>query len=219
MTYRDDREADQARIAALEGELAAAKSRVDELEGKRSRALVLASTSALSAPGGPQQAKWVGAPMRLELTRKFDGAFPVDRFEDLADLIREHTRERGRVEIMRSSMSWSIDQRGVGPFTNVTVSVRNDVTTLTVSDKLGSVAGAIYGGIGGGVGGGLIVAPIFASLALPMLAPVFIIGWLGGIFGLSRAMFKSAARRRAVALQTLFDVVGAEIEQTLAAKP
>ena len=33
MTYRDDRDADRARIAALEAELATAKRRVDELEG------------------------------------------------------------------------------------------------------------------------------------------------------------------------------------------
>jgi len=38
MTYRDDRDADQARIAALETELRQARERIDELEG---RSLVL----------------------------------------------------------------------------------------------------------------------------------------------------------------------------------
>ncbi|NVB78775.1 MAG: hypothetical protein HOV81_10305 [Kofleriaceae bacterium] len=220
MTYRDDRDADQARIAALEGELAAAKDRIDELEGKQSQALVLASASALAArDSSPAAAKWFGAPTRLELTRKFDGAFPVDKLEDLVDTIREHTRQRGRVELLRSSVTWAAERRGTGPFTMVTVSVRDNVTTLLVSDELGQLAGAVYGGVGGGVGGSLIVAPIFASIAMPMLTPVFVAGWLGGFFGLTRTIFKSAAKRRAIALQRVFDAVGAEIEKKLRAAP
>jgi len=35
VSYRDDRDADRARIEALEQELAQAKAKVDELEGKR----------------------------------------------------------------------------------------------------------------------------------------------------------------------------------------
>ena len=36
MSYRDDRDADQARIEALELELARARDRISELEGKQS---------------------------------------------------------------------------------------------------------------------------------------------------------------------------------------
>ncbi len=218
MTYRNDRDADQARIAALEAELASARSRIDQLEGKQSQALVVASANALAArDGSPAAAKWFGAPMRLELTRKFDGAFPIDKLEDLVDTIREHTREQGRVELLRSSLTWSSHHRGTGPLTSVIVSIRDNVTSLVVTDRLGQLAGAIYGGVGGGVGGGLIVAPIFASIAVPMLTPVFVLGWLGGFFGLTRTIFKSSAKKRAVALQQLFDVVVADIEKALRA--
>jgi len=71
------------------------------------------------------------------------------------------------------------------------------------------------GGVGGGVGGGGISLPIIASAAVPFLAPVFILGWLGGVFLGARAIYKRAARRRAVALQQLFDVLVADIERTL----
>jgi hypothetical protein len=47
MTYRDDRDADQARIAALEQELAATRDKLAALEGRQSQALVLASQGAL----------------------------------------------------------------------------------------------------------------------------------------------------------------------------
>src|SRR5262249_3681251 len=66
MTYRDDREADRARIAALEQELAAARDKVAALEGRQSQALVLASQGALvrgSSDGAI--AKWFGAPANL----------------------------------------------------------------------------------------------------------------------------------------------------------
>lgn len=219
MTYRDDRDADQARIAALEGELAAAKQRIGELEGKQSTALVRAGGGALAmgAPSSRAATRWLGAPVRLELSRRFDAAFPIDKFEDLIDTIREATRDRGRVELLRSSMAWwaSSSDRGTGPFTCVTVTVKDGATTLSVTDRLGQLAGGLFGGLGGGLGGGGIAAPLFASFAVPVLAPVFFVGWFGGVYGLTRTIYKRAAKRRALALQSLFDLLEAEISKTL----
>ena len=218
MTYRDDRDADQARIAALESELSAAKQRIDELEGKRSQALVLASSREL-APGGKAHAaqRWLGAPLRLELARRFDGAYPTDKFEELIDRIRDVTRDRGRTELLRTSVAWwaSSPERSAGPFTCVTVSVKDNVTSLSVTDRLGALAGVWFGGLGGGVGGGGIMAPIGATIAMPVLAPVWFAAWFGGFYALSRRLFKRSAKKRAEALQQLYDIVEREIEQAL----
>ncbi len=219
MTYRDDREADQARIAALEQELAAAREQLATLEGRQSQALVLASQSALvPSGGGSVAARWFGAPGHLQLARRFDGAFPTDRFEELIERIREVTRDPGRTELLKSSLTWfaSRGEKSTGPYRVVTVTVRDGSTTLTVTDRLAGLAGAIYGGVGGGVGGGGLSLPILASTAVPVLAPVFLLGWLGGVFLGARAIYKRAARRRAVALQQLFDVLVADIERALA---
>ncbi|HEU0032363.1 MAG TPA: hypothetical protein VFQ53_17145 [Kofleriaceae bacterium] len=220
MTYRDDRDADQARIAALEADLAAANQRIAELEGRREQALVLASGgNALTAPApGTAAKRWFGAPLQLELTRRFGGTFPTDRFEDLIERIRAIVRDPGRSELLRSSLTWSATpgEKSIGPFLVVTVSVKDGATTLTVTDRLGQAAGAIYGGIGGGVGGGAIVAPIFASIAVPVLAPVFVLGWLGGVYAGARAIFKRVARRRAERLQVLFDALAEEIATRIA---
>jgi len=218
MTYRDDRDADRARIAALESELAEARDKIDELEGRRSQALVLAS------PGGAlavteqrdRAAAWLGAPLRLELTRDFDGALPADRFEDLLPPIRELTGDTGRCEILRASFSW-FSTAGTGmnagaPAVIVTVTVKDGRTTLTVTQRLGAIAGALFGGFGGGLGGGAIVAPIFASIAVPVLAPVFILGWLGGIYGTTRWLYRRTARKHAQKLQALFERLVVEID-------
>jgi len=215
MTYRDDRDADRARITALEAELATANKKVAELEGRRDQALVLASGGALArADTAPSAAKtWFGAPLRLALSKRFEAAFPTERFEDLIERIRSVTRDPGRSELLRSSLTWwaSAGHQSMGPFTVVTVTVKEGLTTLTVTDRLGPLAGALYGGIGGGVGGGGIVAPIAASIAVPILAPVFLLGWLGGIYAGTRLLFKRTARRRAEALQQLFDALVEEI--------
>jgi hypothetical protein len=219
MTYRDDRDADQARIAALEQELEATRDKLATLEGRQSQALVLASQGGLVPSGGSSvAARWFGAPGQLQLARRFDGAFPADRFEELIERIREVTRDPGRTELLKSSLTWfaSRGEKSTGPYRVVTVTVRDGSTTLTVTDRLAGLAGAIYGGVGGGVGGGGLSLPILASTAVPVLAPVFLLGWLGGVFLGARAIYKRAARRRAVALQQLFDVLDADIERTLA---
>jgi hypothetical protein len=217
MTYRDDRDADRARIEALEQELAQTKAKVEELEGKRSQALVLASSGGLTPTNKSASAKWAGAPFRLELMRSWDKEFPVDQFEDLIDGIREITRDNGRIELLRSSMTWSSSsqEKGVGPYITLRISVKNGVTKLEVTDRLSGLAGVIFGAIGGGVGGGAIALPIFAAVSAPLLAPVIAAGWFGGFYVGLRKIFKSRARKRAENLQQVFDRVAADIDAKL----
>ena len=80
---------------------------------------------------------------------------------------------------------------------------------------LGPLAGGVFGGLGGGLGGGAIAAPIIAPIAVPVLTPLFIVGWLGGFYGLTRTVYKRAAKRRAQALQSLFELLEGEIAKTL----
>ena len=218
MTYRDDRDADRARIEALEAELAAAQRKIEELEGKRSLALAAIGKTSLIGTGGRPKAPWYGAPLRLELAHIFDGEYPRDELETLIDLIRGITREPGRAELLKSSITWSAgtNPKATGPFTVVTVSVRDGRTSLLVTDSLGQLAGGLYGGLGGGLGGGAIMVPIIAFLSMPALIPVAVGTWLGGVFLGTRAIFKRAARRRQDALEHLFTALVEEISRRLA---
>jgi len=213
VTYRDDRDADQARIEALEGELAVANKRIAELEGRREQALVLASESAPSTAAK----RWLGAPLALELEHTFEGAFPAEKFEELVEHIRELTRDRGRTELMKSSVAWwsSASERGIGPFTCATVTVKDGKTILRVTDKLGQLAGALFGGLGGGLGGGGLAAPLFATIAMPVLAPLFFGAWFGGSYALARTFYKRSAKKRAQKLQQLFAAVEGVVAREL----
>ena len=129
MSYRDDRDADRARIEALEQELAKAKAKVDELEGKRSQALVLTSAGGLTPSGkaASASAKWAGAPFRLELAHSWDKEFPIEKFEDLLDVIREVTRDNGRVEMLQLLLDRGADiaRRAEGAGTALDVALAN----------------------------------------------------------------------------------------------
>ena len=139
MTYRDDREADQARIEALEHELEVAKEKLAVLEGRQSQALVLASPGALVRDGGKKGvAWWFGAPGQLQFARRFDGAFPVERFEELVERIREVTRDPGRTELLRSSMTWFASRAEKSPLSYrvVTVTVESAGHRVLVNGEL-----------------------------------------------------------------------------------
>ena len=116
-------------------------------------------------------------------------------------------------------MTWSAgtNPRATGPFTVVTVSVRDGKTSLLVSDSLRQLAGGVYGGVGGGLGGGAIMVPVIAFLSMPVLIPVAITAWLGTVFLGTRAIFKRAARRRAESLERLFTALVTEISAKLPA--
>lgn len=221
MSYRDDRDADQARIAALERELGETRDKLAALEGRRTQALVLATRGALVPGARPSSAARVFGPGTLRLARRFDGAFPPARFESLIERIRELTGDPGRTEVLNASLTWfaSRGDRSSGPYRIVTVAVRDGATTLTVTDRLAGLLGAIYGGVGGGVGGGGLSLPIMASTLVPVLTPVFLLGWLGGVFLGTRALYLRLARRRAEELQQVFDALVGDIERALHGAP
>lgn len=216
MTYRDDRDADRARIEALEAELATANRKIDQLEGRRSQALAIATGRAMVGSGAGLaniKTPWYGAPLKLELAHTFMGEYPREDLEAIIELIRGITHEPGRAELLKSSCTWSAgtNPRATGPFTVVTVSIRDGKTSLHVSDSLGQLAGGLYGGLGGGLGGGAIMVPILAFLSMPAMIPVAVATWLGGVFLGTREIFKRVARRRAEALEQLFVALVTEI--------
>ena len=57
------------------------------------------------------------------------------------------------------------------------------------------------------------MVPIALISAVPLAAPVIVAAWLGGVYGLSRAIFGRVARKHAVRLQQTFDELGELIER------
>lgn len=210
MSYRDDLDASQARVAALEVELADARAHIDKLEGKEpSQALVKVGDQALatSRAAHPTSSRWLGAPSSIKLAREVDGEVPESAFAELIETIRRAVRNIGTVSVLPGSLAWSANTpgNGVGPFIDIYFSIRDGKTTIHIDEKLGNLAGGIFGGLGGGLGVGGLMAPISTMWITPLLVPFAIPVWLGGVYVACRKIYRNRARARADKLQVLLD--------------
>lgn len=210
MAYRDDLDASQARVAALEAELAEARAEIDKLEGKApSQALVKVGDQALatSRAAHPTSSKWLGAPANLKLVREVPGEVPESAYSELVETIRRALRNVGTVSVLPGSLAWSANTpgNGVGPFVDVYFTIRDGKTSIHIDEKLSNLAGGIFGGVGGGVGVGGLMAPIATMWITPLLVPFAIPLWLGGTYYACRKIYRNRARARARKLGKLLD--------------
>ncbi|HEY2744126.1 MAG TPA: hypothetical protein VGL86_05875 [Polyangia bacterium] len=203
MSYRDDIEAAHARVAALEEELARTRAELAALKGDQKQALVLASATAIElAPRQRSAARWLGAPTVLVFTETIDGAIGDEVYSKMLEHLR---REFGRAQAssFKDTVTFStLSHRGKD--VSIDVTSTGGRTTIRAEERLGPIAGGIFGGFGGAVGGGGMAGVVAATAAVaPALIPVAIVGWVGGLFVVSRFSYRAVARRRARRLQRL----------------
>jgi hypothetical protein len=158
----------------------------------------------------------LGAPALLRLTRRFDGTFPRNQFEQLVERIRELTHEAGIVEIADDGIVWGSTTEGhpsqAHLLVRVTVDSEKSCTNLIASDRLGALVGRLFGSFGTIFGAGGLTAPVAASIVFPWFTPIFVFGWLGGVFGTTRVIYRRLAASRAKQLQEIFGALVLEIE-------
>jgi hypothetical protein len=208
----------RARIAELEDDVEIAERAVAELERDHEASNVGSAKRALQHTSFDPTAfgKFLGASPLLELTRRFEGIFPRERFEQVVERLRELTHEPGIAEIREHTVVWgpSTEHHPAQSHLVVKVTVVPDEasTTLAVTDRLGALVGRMFGAFGTIVGAGGLAAPVAASIAFPVFTPVFVLGWLGGVFGMTRAFYRRLAARRAQQLERIFGALVLEIE-------
>ena len=221
MAYRDDLEATQARVTALEKELADAHAEIARLEGDESQALVKVGGQALerATPDESRSPGWLGAPIRLELSRVLEGEVPEAAYSELVEAMRQALGSVGTVSVLPGSLAWASNApaNGIGPFVNIYFTMRDGRTTIRVEEKLGSLAGGIFGGVGGGVGGGGLMLPIATLWISPLLVPLAVPLWLGGVYAGCRALYRRSARKRARKLEKLLETLVERSEHHIAA--
>lgn len=203
MTYRDELEAALARADALERDLSDARDKIASLEGKKTELAPV--RGALERVGS---ARWLGAPMRLELDRVLEGEMPQSGYTELVEIVRKAFGNVGQVTLLPGSLTWSsiLSQAStINPYASVYVTVRDGRTRIVMEERLGQLAGGIYGGIGGGIGSGGIMLPLAVAWANPLLLAVTLPAWIGGISYLCFKVYRSRARKRATRFEKLAD--------------
>ena len=212
MAYRDELEAAQARVEALERELAQTKNDLALVRTSGDTAIVRGNSGGQAAP------RWLGGPLQLAFTREIDGEVPERAYTELVEAVRIAIGNAGTTTVLPGSLAWSsqVPANSLVPSVSVYVTARRGRTTIRAEQKLGQLAGVIYGAIGGGVGGGAIVAPIAATAVVaPLLAPVAALVWLGGTFAACRRLYRSRSKQHAARLERLVDELAAIADRYL----
>lgn len=214
MTYRDDLDAAQARVEALEHELVQTRKQLALVKSGGQDAVVRGN------PGGTAAPRWLGGPVELAFSREIDGEVPAEAHTELVERIRVAIGNAGTTTVLPGSLAWvsAVAPNSLAPAVSVYVTARRGRTTIRAEQKLGALVGGVYGGVGGGVGGGAIILPIAAGAISPFLVPVAIVAWLGGVYGLCRRIYRGRSRKHAVRLEALVDDL-AEIASRYLAAP
>jgi hypothetical protein len=195
---------DSAAMSLVEIQAAAAEAGI-------SRALVKRAATELGRPEIATAEKanpFLGAPSRIAIERVIDGEFPIESFDRLLEVIRFADTGPGTVATVGRTLSWTgMMSDNQATSLSVTVSVRDGQTRIRLHTRLSPLAGAIFGGIGGGVGGGLGWAAIAGGAALggPVAAVVAGVGFLGGVYGLCRRIYRGQYQRHETVAVGLVD--------------
>jgi serine/threonine protein kinase len=169
---------------------------------------------------------FLGAPTRVVISRVVDGVVPPDEFEFLLDEIRTALGRVGYAATAGSSLYWTSRkpkepmqgfdlgnlwetmQSEDAPDILVRMVTRQGKTRIRIEQRMGETAGGIFGGIMGGAGGG--GAATILAVGLPLGAPalVAIPGAalvVGGMYGLSRVIYRAVITNRTRVLEDLAD--------------
>ncbi len=203
LAYRDDLEAAQARIAALERENAELK--------QESTALVKAGGTGL-AKVGPQntQRRWLGGPTKLANEKVIDGEVPEAAFALVVDHARDFFGRPGELSVLPGSVTWNTrttDSRTI----ELRLTVRSGATTLRLSENLSGWAGGVYGVLGS-MGG---VAAIVTIASLGPLGVAIVGAGGGGLLVGARSLFRGIGTKHDGQLQTLVDELVTLIENEI----
>jgi hypothetical protein len=211
MGYRDDFDALQRRTAALERELAGARTELQSLKGQTPEAAP-ATGGALVSWQRNNATRLLGAPLRLSWHREYPGIVAEGAYAEIVELARRVVGVPGTIAKLEGLLSWSaLAPHGV----TLEITSSRNTTRVLLEERFGNWAGGIFGGIGGGVGGGCIMLPIGVGIAVPMLMPLALVSWLGLVYGACRMIYGRRVRRHAGKLQHLAEGLDRVLQEHL----
>jgi serine/threonine protein kinase len=177
---------------------------------RAARRLDVREAVAPPAKSGPG-AFWLGSPTVIEWESVVDGEITEAAYDDIVDEIQAKFSTEGQVGTVGRSLTWRTEKPVLGKTRalQVRVTSRGGSTRIQVQERLGELAVSLHSaiGIGGGVGGVAIILGV--GLGVPLGAPEIVsllaAGWAGGLYALSRSIFRTVARKKRNDLEELSD--------------
>ncbi len=200
MSYRDELDAAQHKIEALERELKEVKA--------PSTALALHERHGLVPAGQETAIRWLGDTARLRGERIVDGVLSESAYAEMVQCITDVFDTAGRSSMVPGRLDWVSASSGSSngaPAITISVTVANGQTTIRGEIRLAALAGAAFGGFGGGVGLGGVMVPAMLFWLNPIAGALGVASWLGGTYWGSRKIYKSSVRKREVKLEEVLN--------------
>lgn len=153
---------------------------------------------------------WAGAPRRILVERQLEVELTEEVWESMVVEIQRTFGGAGFASQVGRTRTWTVSQTGgrghSSRVVSVTVTAQQGKTMIRVDESLTQLAGAIFGGVVGGVGGGttgLWVGIGMGMLHSPVAAVALVLAGVAGAYGLARALFVRAFRKRSEELNEL----------------
>lgn len=157
-----------------------------------------------SGPG----AFWLGSPTVIELENVADGEIAEAMYDDIVDEVQATFSTGGNASTLGRSLTWRTERPRLGATRalQVRVTSRDGKTRIQIQERIGEMATALYCSIlvGGGIGGlGTILGIGLGWLGQGLESGLMAAGWFGGMYALSRSIYKAVARSKRSNLQQL----------------
>jgi hypothetical protein len=151
---------------------------------------------------------WLGSPTVIAWERVVDGEVTESVYDEIVDEVQATLSTEGQVDTLGRSLTWRTAKPVLGKRRAVQVRVtsRGGQTRIHIQERLGELAWTTFPTVWGLGAGGLAVVlslggPEFGWLAAGLLGT----GWVGGMYALSRTIFRYISRKKRTDWEELSD--------------
>jgi len=151
----------------------------------------------------------VGVPQHILVERVVEGELPESEFPVLIEEIRRVLGLAGTVTSLGRSVTWT--STGARAGVQVTVGVRGGLTRIAAGENLWTDVYAAFAGITTAIGlaGGGILAGLSGAVGAPLLIPLVVPAWAGGLVAVARRLSRGTYFARSRELERLADRLAA----------
>lgn len=144
---------------------------------------------------------WLGSPTLIDAERSVAGEVPAAAYDEIIDEVQATFSVNGQAGTLGKSITWRTDKPELGKTRalQVRVTSKNGQTRIQVQERIGEMATALYTSIlvGGGVGGVATILGVgLGWLGHGLEAGLIAAGWFGGMYALSRSIFRAVSRNK-----------------------
>jgi serine/threonine protein kinase len=144
-------------------------------------------------------AVWLGSPVNVELEQLLAGELSQAAYDEIVDEIQASLSTQGMVDTRGKSLTWRTEKPVLGKAraVQVRVTARGGQTRIQIQERLFEHAWTIFPTVWGiGAGGVAVILSLVGPEIGWTIASLATTVWAGGMYALSRSIFRGVARKK-----------------------